>query len=332
MAELRVALLQLASHGSDQQANLEKGEHYCRLAAHMGADIALFPEMWNIGYSTYSPDVWHDSFDPYDPQYATLRAAWQAQAIAADSQFVRHFRALAAALKMAIAITYLETWPGAPRDSVSLIDRHGDIVLTYAKVHTCEWGFEAACTPGDAFPVCTLDIAQGSVRVGCMICYDREHPESARSLMLGGAEIILTPNACTLEINRLAQFRARAFENMTGLAMSNYAAPQENGHSIALTAWPMASTTHAICCSSRRAKARVCTWLILTWTGCARIASRKYGAMPIDGHAPITRWCSSRQSRPLCGASPAVESPFYEKGPLRAAFTPAHSGVLFIRL
>ena len=31
----------------------------------------------------------------------------------------------------------------------------------------------------------------------------------------------------------MSQYRARAYENMTALAMTNYAAPQENGHSIA---------------------------------------------------------------------------------------------------
>ncbi len=68
-----------------------------------------------------------------------------------------------------------------------------------------------------------------------MICFDREFPEPARILMLQGAEIILTPNACELEANRLGQFRARAMENMVGVAMTNYAAPQENGHSVAFS-------------------------------------------------------------------------------------------------
>jgi predicted amidohydrolase len=69
-----------------------------------------------------------------------------------------------------------------------------------------------------------------------MICFDREFPESARILMLQGAELILTPNACTLEANRLGQLRARAYENMVGVAMANYAAPQQNGHSAAFDA------------------------------------------------------------------------------------------------
>ncbi len=68
-----------------------------------------------------------------------------------------------------------------------------------------------------------------------MICFDREFPESARILMLMGAEIILTPNACELEQHRIGQFRTRAYENMVGVAMANYAAPQENGHSVAFS-------------------------------------------------------------------------------------------------
>jgi len=48
--------------------------------------------------------------------------------------------------------------------------------------------------------------------------------------------VILTPNACTLDDHRVGQFRARAFENMVGVAMANYAAPQNNGRSIAFDA------------------------------------------------------------------------------------------------
>jgi N-carbamoylputrescine amidase len=100
-------------------------------------------------------------------------------------------------------------------------------------VHTCDWDKEAALTPGADFHVCSLDTAVGSVKVGAMICFDREFPESARVLMLKGAEVILTPNACELERHRIGHFLARADENMLGVAMANYAMPQENGHSVA---------------------------------------------------------------------------------------------------
>jgi N-carbamoylputrescine amidase len=210
----------MTSCGADQAANLAKGTDFCRRAKAQNADLALFPEMWNIGYTFFNPDE------------VGARERWAAQAIGVESEFVTHFRQLARELDMAITLTYLERWPVAPRNSLSLIDRHGDIVFTYTKVHTCDFDKEAALTPGDDFYVAALDTRHGPINVGAMICYDREFPESARILMLKGAEVILTPNACELEINRLSQYRARACENMTALAMTNYAAPQENGHSI----------------------------------------------------------------------------------------------------
>ena len=246
MSTTYVALLQMNSCGTDQEANLAKGEVFCRRAREMGADVALFPEMWNIGYTSFidaqespsdlwrAPGRWNDADARDTLARGEARARWQEQAVGREDPFIAHYRALAQELGMAIAITYLEKWDGAPRNSVSLIDRRGEIVLTYAKVQTCDFDEpEASCTPGDSFPVCELDTEKGAVRVGAMICHDREFPEIARILMLEGAELILTPNSCELEANRLGQFRARAFENMVGVAMANYAAPQENGHSVA---------------------------------------------------------------------------------------------------
>ncbi|MFD7504175.1 carbon-nitrogen hydrolase family protein [Streptomyces sp. NPDC059850] len=243
MTTLTVALLQLAPPGRDVRANLATGDSACRRAKAIGADIALFPEMWSNGYRPAVADDADETtgdlyrhprlWDGTPPPPPAPEAVWGDAAITRDGPFVGHFRALAAELDMAIALTYLESWDGAPRNTVSLIDRHGHLALTYAKVHTCAFDWpEAALTPGDGFEVCALDTAAGEVMTGAMICYDREFPESARALMLAGAELVLTPNACDLEINRLGQFRSRAYENMTALAMANYAGPGW-GHSIA---------------------------------------------------------------------------------------------------
>ncbi|HET6946801.1 MAG TPA: carbon-nitrogen hydrolase family protein [bacterium] len=237
MNRLVVALLQMAANGSDQDANLRKGDEFCRRAKTMGADVALFPEMWNIGYTSYpgTPGD-YDRIGTETPEVLRARAAWQAQAISRDGPFVRHFRDLARELEMAIAITYLEAWPGAPRNSNSLIDRRGEILFTYAKMHTCDFDLEGACTPGEDFYVAQLDTAAGPVQVGAMICFDREFPESARILMLKNAELILVPNACWMEPHRLRQLQSRAFENMVAVAMANYgggADREANGHSAA---------------------------------------------------------------------------------------------------
>jgi len=218
MPNFSVALLQLLPTGS-QEENLCKGLVYCKKAKQMGADIALFPEMWNIGYSLTSNSE-----------------ETERNSIGLDSDYIVQFREFAKELNMAIGSTFLEKHNPSPRNSVAVIDRHGEIVLLYAKVHTCVFDpTERQLTAGDDFYVADLDTANDVVKIGAMICYDREFPESARILMLKGAEVILVPNACPMEINRLSQLRARAFENMVGVATVNYPHGQTdcNGHSSA---------------------------------------------------------------------------------------------------
>ena len=218
MGYLNVALLQIAP-ARGLAGNLEKRTAACKSAKSMGADIALFPEMWSNGYNIYDRPA----------------EEWQAEAIPADSDFINTFGRLAKELRMAIGITYLEKCETGPKNSIALFDRNGSRVIDYSKVHTCDFDVERALTPGSDFYVADLDTDTGIVKVGIMICYDREFPESARILMLKGAEIVLVPNACSMEINRLSQLRGRAFENMMGIATCNYPKAVQgcNGHSSA---------------------------------------------------------------------------------------------------
>jgi N-carbamoylputrescine amidase len=219
---LRIALVQPRKE-PDQALNLKNGEAFCRQAKEKKADIVVFPEMYNIGYNGID----------FDEPGAVVK--WNQMAIGPEDPFVERFRQLAVELDLAILITYLERWEGLPRNTASLIDRHGHIVLTYSKVHTCDFiDAELHTTPGDGFVVADLDTRLGPVAVGAMICYDREHPESARINMLKGAEIILTPNACNLHTMLLKQFQVRAYENAVVTAMANYSNKGTNafnGHS-----------------------------------------------------------------------------------------------------
>lgn len=215
MENLRVALLQIKP-GKNIEENLRIGLERCRKAKERGADIALFPEMWSVGYVI--------------PEDITIL---KESAITAESPFIRAFSDLAKELEMAIGITFLEAWEPLPRNTLCVFDRFGKKVLTYAKVHTCDFGEESRLTPGEDFYVEDLNTAKGNVKIGAMICYDREFPESARILMLKGAELILVPNACPMEINRISQLRGRAYENMQGIVTVNYpdGFPDCNGHS-----------------------------------------------------------------------------------------------------
>lgn len=217
MQMFRVALLQMLPTET-LEGNLQKGAEACKRAKAMGADLALFPEMWSNGYAL-SADT----------------ESLKRNAIDRDSDYFTAFQGLAKQLDMAIAVTYLERFDPLPRNAVTVFDRFGQEVFTYAKVHTCDFGDEWKLTAGEDFYTADLNTKAGTVKIGAMICYDREFPESARILMLKGAEIILVPNACPLELNRLTQLRTRAFENMVGIATVNYpyGKPDCNGHSVA---------------------------------------------------------------------------------------------------
>jgi 5-aminopentanamidase len=210
-----VALLQIAAHGRDTEANMTKGLEACREAAAAGAHIALFPEMWSIGYELEPTDDLH--------RYA----------IGSDDPFLTAFAELAAELELAIAVTFLQEWPDQPRNAVIVYDRHGETALEYAKVHTCDFSDECNLTPGDAFRVCALDTSAGIVDVGAMICFDALFPEAARVLMLEGAELILVPNSSDYEPWRIGVLQTRAIENMVGVAMTNYPGLGTEGHSCA---------------------------------------------------------------------------------------------------
>ena len=95
MSILRIALLQISPCGGTE-ANLVKGLECCRKAKEMGADIALFPEMWSNGYSIFGREF----------------EEWSGEAIPADGEFVAAYGALAAELDMAIGVTLLEKYNG----------------------------------------------------------------------------------------------------------------------------------------------------------------------------------------------------------------------------
>ncbi len=213
--KLKIAFIQLLP-GNDLEANLEIGKNACIEAKEKGADIALFPEMWSDGYNL-----------PQDEDELNKLA------IRKDSEFINEFHKLSTELQMAIGITFIETNDPKPLNSVIFFDRYGNEILHYSKLHTCAFDDEKVLSAGNDFYVADLDFGEGAIKIGAMVCFDREFPESARILMLKGAELILAPNACPMEINRLSALRTRAYENMVAVATCNYPEghPDCNGHS-----------------------------------------------------------------------------------------------------
>ncbi len=100
----RVALLQIAPFGNDQSRNLANGLRFCHDAKAAGADLAVFPELWNIGCMRCPID-------------AVGRRLWTGSAIDQRSEFFLAFAALARELSMNIGLIYLETHEPKPRNT-----------------------------------------------------------------------------------------------------------------------------------------------------------------------------------------------------------------------
>lgn len=218
---LKVALAQYLSDGDPAEI--------VPRAKNDGADIVVFPEMYSNG---------HASFDPNDSK---SRERWQQAAEALDGSYVERFRRAARANKLYVVATLLEASNSKPFNSALLIDPKGEMVLHHRKVYICDFDApELACDRGHEFHSTEIRTSAGPVRVGMMICMDREYPEAARSLSRAGAEIALVPNCCTLASDkvqsdvRIAQARGRAFEMVMGIAVVNYPTPCADGHSFAV--------------------------------------------------------------------------------------------------
>jgi len=240
MSLFKVALLQMDGVRLDTEKNTATADRYCRDAAKLGAHLAVFPEMYNIAY----PDIVSDSrsywreieFEGRQPDMKLIKK-YRNYAIDDQDSYLNHFRKLAVELDMAIAVTYLSKGKKIPRNTVLVIDRHGKDVIKYLKVHLFAPNLiDAICEPGEEFFVCDLDTPIGGVKLGALICADRDIPEPSRILMKKGAEIVIIPNSCPLKgLNGIVldMIKVRAYENAMAIAVCNYPEPIEDGYSTA---------------------------------------------------------------------------------------------------
>mgnify|MGYP003410850341 CR=1 FL=1 len=100
----KVAMLQM-ERSSDINNNIKKGIKFCKNAKLMGADIAVFPEMWSNGYEILFRGLLKNQKD-LDMNKVKR---WQDEAIDDSSEYITTFIDLAKQLEIAIAITYIIT-------------------------------------------------------------------------------------------------------------------------------------------------------------------------------------------------------------------------------
>ena len=192
----RVAILQECAAVGDFEKNTTRIIQEMEQAKDNQADILLLPECFITGYSM---------------------PILNSEVIDEDSIHIKRIRDKAMELKIGVVATAFFKGNEKARNTALVIDKQGKIIMRYDKVHTCDFADERCLESGEEFNVCEFD----GVKIGIMICYDREYPESARILMLKGAELILVPNDCASMLPRLKALSTRAYENMVGIVMSN---------------------------------------------------------------------------------------------------------------
>ncbi len=194
MKFLNIAILQMRSRNREMEPNISTIIEKMKEAKSNHADLLLLPECFITGYDL---TIGNESALTQEDLLPLCEKAKE--------------------LQIGVVATAITQGDEKPQNAAFVIGKNGEILMKYAKVHTCDFADEKALVSGDEFKVCDF----GGVKLGMMICYDREYPESARILMLKGAEIILVPNDCESMKPRVQALSTRAYENMCGVAMAN---------------------------------------------------------------------------------------------------------------
>lgn len=192
----KVAILQARAEHLNIKGNIDTIISYMKEASKNGADILLLPECFVTGYEL--PMTYEKS-------------------ISCDDEVILRICEVAKEHNIGVVLTSFTKGKTQPQNTAFVINKSGNVLMKYSKVHTCDFADEKDVESGTEFKVCDFD----GIKIGIMICYDREYPESARMLMLKGAEIILVPNDCGSMAPRIQALSTRAYENMVGIAMAN---------------------------------------------------------------------------------------------------------------
>jgi predicted amidohydrolase len=169
--------------------------------AAQGVDLLLLPELFACGYH-----IGADVITRAEPQ---------------DGETAQKIRHLAMTYGVAVHYGYSEAAGGAIFNAAQCFGPDGTRLGGHRKL-AIPPGFERDYfTPGAG---CNLFTFAG-IRIGTLICYDAEFPETARHLAAMGAELILVPTALGANWDWVAQtmIPTRAFENGVFLAYANSA-------------------------------------------------------------------------------------------------------------
>jgi N-carbamoylputrescine amidase len=162
-----------------RSGNIARVERHVRAAAARGAQVILPPELFEGPYFCREEN-----------------ADWFAEARpVGEDEAVARMRDVARELGVVVPVSFFERAGQAHYNSVAVIDSDGSLLGVYRKSHIPDGpGYEEKFyfRPGDTgFRVWRTRHAT----IGVGICWDQWFPESARAMMLLGAELLFYPTA-----------------------------------------------------------------------------------------------------------------------------------------
>lgn len=211
---IRIASLSIFPKKWDKDANTRKIERMIREAVRGGAQVVITPEGVLEGY------VVNEVIDEKDAmEKKELAQRFSRLGEPVDGERIRYFRNLADELDIYLILGFLEAEGQGLYNTAALIGPDGELAGKYRKTHFWQ-GYAVnppGYTAGDDYPV--FDI--GMLKIGIMICFDRQLPEPARILGLGGADVIVCPAYGGWGQWNTRLMQVRAYENQVYVVFSH---------------------------------------------------------------------------------------------------------------
>ena len=175
---MRVALIQQRAE-TDKQSNVARGLAAMEQAARGGAEVVAFAEL---------------AFERFHPQRpASGNPLALAETI--PGPITDSFARKASELGVVVVLNLYERDRERAYDSSPVIDADGSLLGRTRMIHITDYPCfheQGYYTPGDTgAPVYRTRAGA----IGVAICYDRHYPEYMRALALGGADLVVVPQA-----------------------------------------------------------------------------------------------------------------------------------------
>jgi predicted amidohydrolase len=205
---MKISLVQ-QSAGPDKDANVARGLAALAEATRAGAEVVVFPEL---------------AFEQFHPQRPADAEPWRL-AEPVPGPMTERFTRAAREFGVVVVLNLYEREGPRAFDCSPVIDADGILLGRTRMVHITDYPCfheQGYYTPGDqGAPVYRTKAGN----IGVAICYDRHYPEYMRALALGGADLVVVPQAGALdewpEGLYEGEMRVAAFQNGYFIALCN---------------------------------------------------------------------------------------------------------------